>query len=239
MKRLLRRVLGKRAVKRPAAARRIGLRDVHSDDTFIVSFPRSGNTWVRFLIAAMCHPGEEISFRNIERYVPDIHKSRGSIRFLARPRFIKSHTPCFDAFPRFVYVLRDGRDAMISYYHYALGRKSFRGSLRAFVESEGAARYGTWSAHAMGALKRAEEHADDVLLVRYEDLVFCPLDQASRIEDFCRPGVRPEVIEQAVLDSRFPSLQEIERRHGGELDELTELRFFRSRETLSILGYAK
>ena len=110
MRRVLRRALGKRGAVRSEAARRIGLREVRPDDTFIASFPRSGNTWVRFLIAGLRHPGQEISFRNIERYVPDIHKSRSSLQAMPPPRFIKSHTPCFEAFPRFLYVVRDGRD---------------------------------------------------------------------------------------------------------------------------------
>ena len=42
------------------AAGPIELRTLDPDDTFIVSFPKSGNTWVRFLIASMQHPQVEI-----------------------------------------------------------------------------------------------------------------------------------------------------------------------------------
>ena len=44
---------------------------VYPDDTFIVSYPRSGNTWTRFLIANLLHPEEPATFANIERLVPD------------------------------------------------------------------------------------------------------------------------------------------------------------------------
>ncbi len=40
---------------------------VRPDDTFIVSYPRSGNTWTRFLIANLLHPQEPVTFANIER----------------------------------------------------------------------------------------------------------------------------------------------------------------------------
>jgi hypothetical protein len=227
MKRVLRRALGKRSFRRSEAARRIGLREVRADDTFIVSFPKSGNTWIRFLIACMQHPEEEISFRNIERYVPDIHKSRKSIQSMPAPRFVKCHTPCFDAFPRFVYVVRDGRDAMISFYHYALGEGSFTGSLGEFLGSAVATRYGTWFEHVLGALEAVERDPERVLLVRYEDLLSSAVAQAHRIAVFCRLSMAPEAVEGAVADCRFSRLQEVERRHGGELDEGADFRFFR------------
>ena len=227
MRRVLRRALGKRSVEPSAAARRIGLREVHANDTFIASFPRSGNTWVRFLIACMRHPGEEISFRNIEQFVPDIHKSRRSIQAMPPPRFIKSHTPCFDAFPRFVYVMRDGRDAMISYYHYALGEGSFTGSLREFVGGPAAARYGTWSQHVLGALSAAERDPQRALLIRYEDLISSTVDQAFRIASFCRLDVEPGTVDMAADMCRFSRLREIERRHGSEREKGFDFRFFR------------
>src|SRR5947209_7763262 len=44
---------------------------VFPDDTMIVSYPRSGNTWTRFLIANLLHPAEEVDFLNIEKFIPD------------------------------------------------------------------------------------------------------------------------------------------------------------------------
>lgn len=208
--------------------REAGLREVHPDDVFVVSYPKSGNTWVRFLIASMLHPHAEVSFRNIERFVPDLHKSRRAIDAMPPPRIVKSHAPCFDAYPRLVYVLRDGRDAMVSYRHYVLGKGSFAGSLAEFVKSREARRYGTWSGHVLGALEFARRHPERVLFVRYEDLHADPLDQARRIAAFCRLYADAETVEGAVAACRFARLREIERRHGGEHGEDDEARFFRS-----------
>lgn len=227
MKRGLLEALRERTGATRDAARLIGLRRIHPDDTYIVSFPRSGNTWVRFQIASMQHPEEGISFRNIEQFVPDIHKSRKLINSLPRPRIIKCHSPCFEAFPRFVYVLRDGRDAMISFYHYALGERSFRGSLREFLGSDVATRFGTWPHHALGALMYAQKNPERVLLVRYEDLIESPMEQARRIADFCGLNVDEGVVRRASARSRFSRLQEMERRHGSEIEGRNGFRFFR------------
>ena len=65
---------------------------VYPDDTFIVSYPRSGNTWTRFLVANLLRPKQAVSFANIERLVPDCEASSSRyLRGIARPRVIKSH----------------------------------------------------------------------------------------------------------------------------------------------------
>src|ERR1051326_236512 len=65
---------------------------VFPDDTFIVSYPRSGNTWTRFLIANLLHPDEPVTFRNISRLLRDSEaRSSRYLKSIPRPRVIKSH----------------------------------------------------------------------------------------------------------------------------------------------------
>jgi hypothetical protein len=92
---------------------------VFPDDTFVVSYPRSGNTWARFLIANLLHPEKPVTFANIERLIPDLYAHpRRFLNSIPRPRIIKSHE-YFDArYPRTVYIVRDPRDVVISSYHF-------------------------------------------------------------------------------------------------------------------------
>ncbi len=65
---------------------------VHPDDTFLVSYPKSGSTWARFLVAALANPEETVSFLNIDRLLPSISsRSKRDLRNQPRPRLIKSH----------------------------------------------------------------------------------------------------------------------------------------------------
>jgi hypothetical protein len=92
---------------------------IYSDDTFIVSYPRSGNTWTRFLVANLLHPEEDVSFATIERQVPDSEaQSRAQLRRVPRPRFIKSHQYFHPRYRKVVYIVRDPRDVALSYYDF-------------------------------------------------------------------------------------------------------------------------
>ena len=89
------------------------------DDIFLVSYPKSGNTWTRFLLGNLLNPDEGITFANVERKVPDIYaESKSTLKKAPRPRLIKSHE-CFDPrYRRVIYIVRDPRDVAVSAYHY-------------------------------------------------------------------------------------------------------------------------
>lgn len=78
---------------------------VYPDDTFVVSYPRSGNTWTRFLIANLVHPDEEVSFANIEKLIPDTSsQSNRALKATPRPRIIKTHEYFDHRYPKTIYI---------------------------------------------------------------------------------------------------------------------------------------
>ena len=78
---------------------------VFPDDIFLVSYPRSGNTWTRFLIGNLVHQDEAVTFTNVESRIPEIYLFPDRIlRRFPRPRILKSHE-CFDPrYKRIIYV---------------------------------------------------------------------------------------------------------------------------------------
>src|SRR4051794_9451760 len=89
------------------------------DDVWIVSYPKSGNTWTRFLIANLIADGETVDWSNIERRVPDIYYNRDPhLLSLPRPRYLKSHEAYRPEYRRVVLIVRDPRDVAVSYYHF-------------------------------------------------------------------------------------------------------------------------
>src|SRR5208337_3402425 len=89
------------------------------DDIFLVSFPKSGNTWTRFLLANLRSPAEPATWSNIDRMVTDPSSTtKREFDRMPRPSIVKSHE-CFDPrYPRVIYIVRDPRDVVVSQYHY-------------------------------------------------------------------------------------------------------------------------
>ncbi len=138
---------------------------VWPDDVFLVSFPKCGNTWTRFLVANLIHSNGQVSFANIEQLVPDIHgQSRKALRQLPRPRILKSHE-CFDPrYQRVIYVVRDPRDVAVSAYHHDRRERKIPDDLpieryvteRVLRSDE---YFGTWGDHTRSWLVTAKNFA--------------------------------------------------------------------------------
>ena len=66
---------------------------IWEDDIFLVSYPRSGNTWMRCLLANLLEPDQKWNITNLARVVPDIHEPWPQDWLPRRPRLLKSHLP--------------------------------------------------------------------------------------------------------------------------------------------------
>jgi Sulfotransferase domain len=103
---------------------------INPDDVFIVSYFKSGNTWVRFLLANLLNPDRANTFDSVERMSPDIYEFRyDDFCTLPRPRLIKSHEGFDPRYPRVIYIVRDPRDVAISLYHFLRKRRSIDDSV--------------------------------------------------------------------------------------------------------------
>lgn len=160
---------------------------VHPDDVFIVSYPRSGNTWFRFLIANLLSD-EPASFGNIERLVPDIY-TNSDVQLLGmnRPRILKSHEPFTALYKSIVYLIRDPRDVVVSLYHYNVKVRMLDPDfpLERFVDQfiDSASfvnRFGTWGEHVKTWIA-AERPEERFVVIRYEDLLSGAPGQLRRI----------------------------------------------------------
>ena len=48
----------------------------YADDTFLTSYAKSGNTWVRFLVASLLHPEEPMTLVKVDHLIPSTTLSR-------------------------------------------------------------------------------------------------------------------------------------------------------------------
>lgn len=199
---------------------------VFPDDVFITSFPRSGNTWTRFLIGNFLAQDGSLNFNNLEARVPEIHaNSDRKMRRLTRPRVLKSHEAYDGRYPRVIYIVRDPRDVAISKYHYnvATGKHSadypIEEFLPRFIAGEFDREWGTWAEHVRGWLSNRQGQ-EDFLLLRYEDMKLNPRNELLRIAAFlhrCGFGKidsSPERLKQAIERSTAERMRSLERQQG-------------------------
>jgi hypothetical protein len=188
---------------------------VRDDDVFLVSYPRSGNTWLRFLVGNLVSRNEPTTFANIEERVPDIY--RNTDRRLARmssPRILKSHEYFDPRYKKVVYVVRDPRDVAVSYYFYLMnsGQIPADHPMDLFVQDYVSGKldaFGSWGEH-VGSWLGARRPGEDTLLVRYEDLI-CQINlEVKRLAAFLGLRVTEATLEQAISESSFQTMRRLE-----------------------------
>jgi hypothetical protein len=182
-------------------ARHVGTR---SADAFLVSYPKSGSTWLRFMLAEALS-GDEVDFETVERIVPRVgaHRVPG---FLSNDgRLIASHEPYRRTFgrpcSRAVYVARDIRSVAVSYYWFQVRRGGFSGELSSFVDAliEGRVDgYGSWADHVNGWLGAGQTGRCNLHIVRYEDLLLNPATELAKALEFLGCSIGPDRLESVI-----------------------------------------
>jgi hypothetical protein len=212
----------KYAVKCALGLDRAGNRfTVFADDTFLVSYPKSGNTWVRFLLANLLHPGETVGFANINRLLPAPGvSSKRFLRKLPRPRILKSHEPFDVRFRKVIYLIRDPRDVVVSEYHFNLKKRyidsavSLEEFVKRFIAGETAG-YGSWWEHAASWIA-ARQGNPAFLLVRYEDLLADPIGRTGKIAEFLGIQATQERLQSAVERSSADRMRKLEKQQADQ-----------------------
>lgn len=150
-------------------------------DVFLVSYPRSGNTWMRYLLANLLYPEVDWSIDNLSQVVPDIHEKIPESLIQTDPRIIKSHSPYQANYLKVVYMYRDGRDVAVSFYDRMSKLRGYKGDLGDFVLEmlQGRLKFGSWQDHVSSWL--FQDLSISLLPIAYENLKKQPRDELRRI----------------------------------------------------------
>jgi hypothetical protein len=180
------------------------------DDIFIVSYPRSGTTWMQMILYQLSSDGN-MNFTHISEVCPWFERMLSfnimngkDLEKLPSPRIFKSHLS-YKWIPhgscKYIYVIRDGKDVAVSYFHFYTSHLNFTGNFSEFFDKyfmRGNVQYGSWFKHV--AQWKKHEKDSDVLFIHYEDLVNDLESTLSRIIAFCGFDVAedrmPEIIER-------------------------------------------
>lgn len=195
---------------------------VFPDDVFLVSYPRSGNTWTRFLIANLIYPDDPVTFANVESRIPEIYLFRDvDLRRLSRPRILKSHEYFDHRYKQIIYIVRDPRDVAVSLYHYAIKRKQIPDTypieqfVPRFISGEFFVDWSTWEDH-VSSWRTTRQNKAGFLLLRYEDMLRNPTRELGKIVGFLKLKVTPQRLARAVALSSADRMRELEKMQSGD-----------------------
>jgi Sulfotransferase domain len=152
------------------------------EDIFVVSYPKSGNTWFQNLVCGVVY-GVDPSLAPstlVHDLVPDLVYKKYYRRY-ATPMFFKSHSLPRADFRRVVYLLRDGRDAMVSYRHYREVIDGVKYDLLKFISPKTKLYPCHWAEHVEAWMPNP--YCAEMLVIKYEDLLSEPVRELKR---FCQ-----------------------------------------------------
>ena len=186
---------------------------IRKDDIFLVSFPKSGNTWLRFLIGNYLY--ENIDFNNVNKLMPDIHVNNNKqLNVIKKQRFIKSHFTFNPKYPKVIYIKRNIKDVCISYFYWWKKRDPNRyASFSLFFDSFidfGSGPYGTWIDHIKDWTNNAKK--DQILIINYENIKKNTYAEMLKVLSFCKLPLDEKRLLFAIEKSNIKNMSNLESR---------------------------
>lgn len=175
--------------------------------TAIVSYPKSGNTYVRRLLFHAWTHGDESRPPHVEAFCPSIELIRRSPLVLRDATLLKSHDRTswlLERLPglRVIYVVRDAEQVYTSYARQLRREGTLPANDRGSPEAiHRLSSYGTWEAHVLDAVAAWLRAPDQIHLVSYDQLVQDPAAVLTSCLRFLQIEHEPATIERAVAAS--------------------------------------
>lgn len=198
-------------------------------DVFVVGHPKSGNTWVAYMLAVILSEKADktVTMGNVYEFVPSLHNKGIKVKdfeHVPSPRIFRHENPAWhDFYPRTIYLVRDPRAVLLSYYHHWLKTdRSDHGTLEEFVDEileHGCIRRWEpwlirWDVQVKDWLNRTNRQL--VKIVRYEDLIESREKVFRDIVLFAGLSYDENQFSQAVERGSFENMQRSEKQHGAE-----------------------
>ena len=214
---------------------------LNKNEYFLISYPKSGNTWVRVILSNLLNENEnlKIGLHNIHQFVPDSHNKTQRKSIIEKKsdfnnlkiKIVKSH----DRFKPFfknkkvIYITRNLLDVVPSYFFYLKARKSIQPTIDDVISGKANNSFGSWFNHVKFWIKRKE---NNILIISYEELVSNTEKEIKSICDFIGLKFDSQEINKAIKNSNKKKMKDLEKEYGYYNDTRTE-----SGKSIDFVGY--
>lgn len=193
-------------------------------DFYLVSYPRSGSTWLRAMLCEILYGRSGESLEDLDYYSPNIYL-RNKIEEVIPADFhvVKTHAQCINpwhkSFPyrKVIYLVRDPRDVVLSHYRYQSFLRDYPGSLDDFIADwlSGRVFPSTWNDHVESWIFFSQNRRVDdyrLCLIRYEDMLVSPERELQKIAEFMQLEKSDADLSLAVEKCRLDAMRRKEKR---------------------------
>ncbi|KAG5678031.1 hypothetical protein PVAND_007738 [Polypedilum vanderplanki] len=201
--------------------------EVFEDDVWVISYPKCGTTWTqemtwllnkdldydeamqnklnfRFPYIEFGGISDEISINTIDK-----------CNKLSRPRHIKSHLPVFllpeqlwTVKPKIIYITRNPKDAVVSYFHHYRNIIGYLGSRDEFFDFflNDKLVYSPFSSHVIEFWKISKENSN-VLFLFYENLKKNLDNEVKKVMKFLNKNYTQDQVDKLCEHLSFDSMK--------------------------------
>jgi hypothetical protein len=191
------------------------------DDIYIVTYPRSGTTLAQMMLYQILSDGN-MDFPHIKQISPWWEMNPlppQKLASLPKPRIFKTHLHPARAHHcrgRLLYVVRDGRDVALSYYHLYRGYFDFQGTFAAFFNlfMDGKVFYGSWFNHVLSWRKEAASGSRPMLFLKYEDVLADSRSSILQVAEFVGVRLTEDALDRVVDRCSLAFMKQHESKFG-------------------------
>ncbi len=177
------------------------------EDVFIVGYPKSGNTWMQYLMAGLVYGmnPEFLPDSLVQDLVPDVHLKKQFKRYFKYNIFKSHHCPRPE-YQKVIYIVRDVRDVMLSYYEYNKNHPEQTSHTldEMIMEGKGMS-FGTWQEHVKKWV--TNPFNSSILYIKYEELKSSPMDILKEICTFLNLDRTENVLKHLIEMTRFDTMK--------------------------------
>ena len=187
------------------------------EDCVVVSYPKSGNTWMRFLIFSYLFD-RQATFEDMDKIMPYAPpKWRPGITSISV--ILKSHERWPQQYNKVIYIIRDPRDIVISLYYWHIKTGFFDMSEnKATSSSEYIDKFLfsnylweiPWDTHIEEWVDGGDKLPGGFLFVKYEDMLANIEAEFRRVVDFLNLQWVQQKAERAIRNCSLGKMQRVE-----------------------------
>lgn len=187
------------------------IRRLRDSDHFLISYPRSGNRWVRHLISDVIRLTQPVPAEGwtAASLVPDLHPRNAPIVEMPEglPRIFKSHNLRSLRGRKIAYLFREPADSLISYFHYLVGKNRVARQDRERPDEICLWLLPTWIAHVRLALEHEAAFPERTFFASYEMLFESAPNTLLRLSKYFGLNPSPAIVDLAVERNQFSRLR--------------------------------